>query len=171
MPSIHVRDLTLVRGGRVLLDGVNLSVDDAQALAIVGPPGAGKSLLLQVLAGLEEPTSGEILVDDRDATDDSPRRRDLSMVFQDFALHPKRDVYDNLGFAATLRRGHDREELADRIEDVAELLALTNDLEERPAALDVGRYERFAVFLKGHGLIPEARPASAYAVDLFAAEG
>ena len=159
MASIEARDITVIRGDRVLLDEVSLFVNDAETLAIVGPPGAGKTLLLKVLVGLEDPTSGEILIDERDATSESPRKRDLSMVFEDFALHPSRDVYDNLAFAATLRRGYDRDELADRIEDVAELLALVNSLDDDPADLDDQQRQRVAV---GRAMV---RDAGAYLFD------
>lgn len=159
MPSIQARDLSVVRDGRVLLDEVNLMVNDAETLAIVGPPGAGKSLLLKVLVGLEDATSGDVVIDEREATAESPRQRDLSMVFQDFAVHPHRDVYDNLAFAATLRRGYDKEDLADRIEDVAEVLALGNDLELRPDALDDQRRQRVAI---GRAMV---RDAAAYLLD------
>lgn len=159
MPSIEARDVTVVRGGRTLLDGVSLAVPDAETLALVGPPGAGKSLLLRVLMGLEDVTSGEIAIGERDATNESPRKRDLSMMFQDFALHPQRDVYDNLAFAATLRRGYDKTALAERVADVAELLALDHDLGSRPADLDDQRRQRVAA---GRALV---RDAEAYLLD------
>jgi len=159
MPSIEARDVTVVRGGRTLLDGVSLVVPDAETLALVGPPGAGKSLLLRVLMGLEDVTSGEIAIGERDVTNESPRKRDLSMMFEDFALHPQRDVYDNLAFAATLRRGYDKAALAERVADVAELLALDHDLGLRPADLDDQRRQRVAA---GRALV---RDAEAYLLD------
>lgn len=159
MPSIEARDLTVVRGGRTLLDGVSLVVPDAETLAIVGPPGAGKSLLLQVLVGLEDPTDGDIVIDDKVVTGDSPRKRDLSMVFEDYALHPNRDVYDNLAFSATLRRGYDKEALAERVEDIADLLGLHNDLDLRPADLDAQSRQRVAT---GRAMV---RDAAAYLFD------
>jgi len=159
MPSIEARDLTVVRGGRTLLDGVSLSVPDAETLAIVGPPGAGKSLLLQVLVGLEDPTEGDIVIDDRVVTNDSPRKRDLSMIFEDYALHPNRDVYDNLAFSATLRRGYDKATLAERVEDIADLLGLHNDLDLHPADLDAQTRQRVAA---GRAMV---RDAAAYLFD------
>ncbi|HWV25604.1 MAG TPA: ABC transporter ATP-binding protein [Aeromicrobium sp.] len=159
MSSIEARDITVVRGGRTLLDGINLAVPDAETLVLVGPPGAGKSLLMQVLVGLQDPTSGDVVIDDRVVTNDAPRKRDLSMVFEDYALHPSRDVYDNLEFAATLRRGVDREALATRVEDVADLLGLVHDLELRTADLDEQTRQRVAI---GRAIV---RDASAYLLD------
>ncbi len=159
MSSIDVRDVSLVRGGRTLLESVSLSVPEAETLAIVGPPGAGKSLLLQVIVGLVEPTGGEVVLDERVVTGESPRKRDLSMMFQDYALHPQRDVYDNLAFAATLRKGRDKSALAERIDAVAGLLALSDVQGARPADLDEARKQRVAA---GRALV---RDAAGYLLD------
>ena len=115
--------------GRRLLDDVSLSVPSGTRLAICGPPGAGKTALLRVLVGLDDHTDGDILIDGPSSTPSSPRQRDLAMVFSDFALHPHLDVYDNLAFAARLRRGRDDDEIDDRVEEVAEFLALEHLLD------------------------------------------
>lgn len=159
MASIELRDISFRHGSRAVLDHVSLHVPDGQTLAIVGPPGAGKSLLLAVLVGLQEPTSGDVLIDDVVVTGESPRVRDLSMLFDDYALHPHLDVYDNLAFSSMLRRGHDKAELADRIEDVAGFLALDGVLGERPDSLDEALKQRVAT---GRALVREAR---AYLLD------
>ena len=154
MTSIELRDLTYARQGRTLLDGVNLQVPSGHTLAIVGPPGAGKTLLLQIMVGLLDPTSGDVLLDDEVVTTESARQRDLSMVFDDFALHPHLDVYDNLAFSSTLRRGHDKEALGQRLEEVAEILALDEKLGDRPDDLDASLRQRVAT---GRALVREAR--------------
>lgn len=159
MASIELRDVSFLHGDRALLEHVNLTVPDGQTLAIVGPPGAGKSLLLAILVGLQEPTSGDVLIDGEVVTTASPRARDLSMLFDDFALHPHLDVYDNLAFSSTLRRGYDRAELAERIEGVAEFLALDTVLSHRPDSLDDARRQRVAT---GRALV---REAGAYLLD------
>ncbi len=130
-----------------------------ETLALTGPSGAGKSLLLKTLIGLEEHTSGDILIDDVVVNSAGPRRRDLAMVFQDFALHPHLDVFDNLAFAATLRRGYDRKELSERINEVAEFLALGELLDLKPADLDDAQRQRVAL---GRSLV---RDAKAYLLD------
>lgn len=161
MTSIEVRHLTTAaRGGsRPLLDDISLEVPEGTTLAITGPTGAGKSLLLRTLAGLEDATSGEILLDDEPVTAVDPRGRDLAMVFQDFALHPHLDVFDNLAFSSTLRRGYDKVALSDRIEEVAELLALSDLLDAKPADLDDAQRQRVAL---GRSLV---RDAKAYLFD------
>jgi multiple sugar transport system ATP-binding protein len=160
MTSIEVRNLTTAaRGGRPLLDDISLTVPSGETLALTGPSGAGKSLLLKTLIGLEEHTSGDILIDDVVVNSAGPRRRDLAMVFQDFALHPHLDVFDNLAFAATLRRGYDRKELSERINEVADFLALGELLDFKPAELDDAQRQRVAL---GRSLV---RDAKAYLLD------
>lgn len=160
MTSIEVRHLTTVgKGARPALDDINLTVPSGTTLAITGPSGAGKSLLLRTLAGLEDQTSGDILVDDVVVNGVGPRGRDLAMVFQDFALHPHLDVFDNLAFSSTLRRGYDKADLSERIEDVADLLALTDLLDLKPADLDAPQRQRVAL---GRSLVRDAR---AYLLD------
>ncbi|MGA8987274.1 ABC transporter ATP-binding protein [Aeromicrobium sp.] len=160
MTSIEVRHLTTSGGPeRPLLDDVNLTVPAGETLAITGPSGAGKSLLLRTLAGLEEQSSGDIVIGDDVVNAVGPRGRDLAMVFQDYALHPHLDVFDNLAFAATLRRGYDRTELSARIHEVAELLALGELLELKPAELDDAQRQRVAL---GRSLV---RDANAYLLD------
>ncbi|AXT85786.1 ABC transporter [Aeromicrobium sp. A1-2] len=160
MTSIEVRNLTTSGGReRPLLDDVSLTVPSGETLAITGPSGAGKSLLLRTLAGLEEQTSGDIVIGDGVVNAVDPRGRDLAMVFQDFALHPHLDVFDNLAFAATLRRGYDRAELSAKIHEVADLLALGDLLELKPADLDDAQRQRVAL---GRSIV---RDANAYLLD------
>ena len=160
MTSIEVRNLTTSgTGDRPLLDDISLTVPSGETLALTGPSGAGKSLLLKTLIGLEEQTSGDVLIDDVVVNAADPRRRDLAMVFQDYALHPHLDVFDNLAFAATLRRGYNRGELSERIHEVAELLALGELLDLKPAELDDAQRQRVAL---GRSLV---RDAKAYLLD------
>ncbi len=170
MTSIELRNLTVAGpGDRPLLDDVSLKVENGSTLAIVGPSGAGKSLLLRVLIGLDEQTSGEILIDDVDVTKANPRSRDLSMTFQDYALHPQLDAFDNLAFSSTLRRDKpakrfrrgklDKVAITDRVNSVSEFLALTDLLELKPAELDDAQRQRVAL---GRALV---REAAAYLFD------
>jgi len=159
MTSIELRNLTVDgRGGRSLED-ISLTVPAGETLAITGPAGAGKSLLLRVLVGLEDQTSGDIFLDDMVANGLAPRARDIAMVFQDYALHPHLDVFDNLAFSATLRRGFDKAALAERVRDVAGFLALADLLDVKPAALDNAQSQRVAL---GRSLV---RDASVYLFD------
>ncbi|MRJ76578.1 ATP-binding cassette domain-containing protein [Aeromicrobium sp. SMF47] len=161
MSSIEVRHLTTAgrAGSRPLLDDISLHVPDGTTLAIAGPRGGGKSLLLRTLAGLEDHTSGDVLVGDTVVNTVGPRGRDLAMVFQDHALHPHLDVFDNLAFSSLLRRGFDKDELSDRIHEVADFLALGDLLELKPADLDDAQAQRVAL---GRSLV---RDAQAYLFD------
>jgi multiple sugar transport system ATP-binding protein len=161
MTSIELRHLTTdgPAGGRPLLDDINLTVPSGATLAITGPAGAGKSRLLRTIVGIEEQTSGDVLIDDIVVNAVAPRGRDIAMVFQDYALHPHLDVFDNLAFSSMLRKGVDKDALSDRIHEVAELLALTDLLDVRPADLDEPQRQRVAL---GRALV---REANAYLFD------
>jgi multiple sugar transport system ATP-binding protein len=146
MTSLELRHLTTDGpADRPLLDDINLTVPEGTTLAITGPPGAGKSLLLRTIVGLDEQTSGDVVMDDLVVNGVDPRGRDVAMVFQDHALHPHLDVFDNLAFSSTLRRGYDRTALSDRIDEVADQLALGDVLDSRPSALDEAQRQRVAI--------------------------
>jgi multiple sugar transport system ATP-binding protein len=115
--------------------------------------------LLRILVGLQDPTEGEVLIADAVANRMSPRDRNLSMVFSDYLLHPHLDAYDNMAFAALLRREQPEDEVDALVEEVADLLALASVLDERPAALDEAQRQRTAL---GRSLV---REASGYLFD------
>src|ERR1044072_755419 len=107
-------------------------------MVLVGPSGCGKSTLLRMIAGLEEVTSGTLLIGDRDVTNASPRERDIAMVFQNYALYPHMTVERNLGYG--LRARHvPKAEIDKRVHEVAGMLGLDELLQRRPAALSGGR--------------------------------
>ena len=146
MTSLELRHLTTDGpADRPLLDAVDLTVPEGTTLAITGPAGAGKSLLLRTIVGLDEQTSGDVVMDDLVVNRVDPRGRDVAMMFQDYELHPHLDVYDNIAFSSTLRKGYDKAALSDRIDEVAELLALTDLLDLRPADLDDPQRQRVAL--------------------------
>ncbi len=160
MTDIEFRNITLdLLDGTRVLDDVSLAVASGERLAICGPPRAGKTTLLRILVGLEDPTEGEVLIAETVANRMSPRDRNLSMVFPDYLLHPHLDTYDNMAFAALLRREQAEDEVDALVEEVAELLALAPVLDERPSALDDAQRQRTAL---GRSLV---RDASAYLFD------
>lgn len=142
------------RGGATLLDDLDLDVPAGVTTVLCGPAGAGKTAALRVLVGLDVPEAGEVLIDGTDVTRRSPRERDLALVGQEFALHRRLDVHDNLAFATRLRRRHDKVALAQRIDEVAGHLALGHLLDDRPDALDDAQRQRVAI---GQGLVRRAR--------------
>ncbi|NRF71566.1 ATP-binding cassette domain-containing protein [Aquincola sp. S2] len=126
------------------LDTVDLQIDDGELVVFVGPSGSGKSTLLRVLAGLDEPTAGEIHIGERRADTLPPAQRGIAMVFQSYALYPHMNVYDNMAFA--LRRGGvAKDEVTRRVGRAAEILQLDPLLQRLPRALSGGQRQRVAI--------------------------
>ena len=139
--------------GDPALRGIDLDVRDGEFLVLVGPSGCGKSTVLRLIAGLESPTRGRVWLDERDATDRSPRERDVAMVFQSYALYPHKSVRENLAFGLRMR-SVERDQIQRRVENVARRLDLLEILERRPAQLSGGQRQRVAL---GRALVREPR--------------
>lgn len=126
------------------LNEVDITVSDHEFLVLLGPSGCGKSTMLRVIAGLEHVTEGQIFFNDRDVTDLTARDRNVSMVFQSFALYPHLNVYKNIAFP--LKSLHmPKEEIQRRVEETAELLDITHVLNRRPKHLSGGQRQRVAL--------------------------
>ena len=132
------------RGGVDAVKEVSFEVADGEFVSIVGPSGCGKSTLLSLIAGLETPSRGRILIDGREVNALSPRERDIAMVFQSYALYPHMDVRRNLAFPLELS-GMSKGEIASRVSETAQLLGLENLLERRPKELSGGQRQRVAL--------------------------
>jgi multiple sugar transport system ATP-binding protein len=126
------------------VDQLNLEIGDGEFLVLVGPSGCGKSTSLRMLAGLEEVTSGEILIDGRDVSNLPPKDRDIAMVFQNYALYPHMSVGENMGFALKLKKTP-KDKIAERVREAAKLLDLTDYLDRKPKALSGGQRQRVAM--------------------------
>ncbi|TML59946.1 MAG: sn-glycerol-3-phosphate ABC transporter ATP-binding protein UgpC [Actinobacteria bacterium] len=145
MAQIELEHLTKVfQGGTLAVEDVNLRVEDGEFMVLVGPSGCGKSTLLRMIAGLEEVTDGHIRVGGRDVTDLAPRRRDVAMVFQSYALYPHMSVRQNIGYGLKVRKTP-KAETKRRVEEVAGLLGLDELLDRRPAQLSGGQRQRVAM--------------------------
>jgi multiple sugar transport system ATP-binding protein len=154
MAEIQLEHLTKVfSGGVVAVEDVNLRVEDGEFLVLVGPSGCGKSTLLRMIAGLEEVSEGRISVGGTDVTDLAPRRRDIAMVFQSYALYPHMNVRQNIGYGLKVRRTP-KQEARRRVEEVAKLLGLEDLLERRPAQLSGGQRQRVAM---GRAIVREPK--------------
>ena len=145
-------------GTTVAINGVEVSVHDHEYLVILGPAGAGKSTTLRLIAGLTKPTRGDIRVDGRSLLSVAPEHRDISMVFENYALYPQRTVFENLSFPLEARRVP-RSEIKRRVESMASVLQIDTLLDRRPGALSGGQRQRVAL---GRGLI---RDATVYLLD------
>ena len=130
--------------GTVAVDALDLAIDDGEFMIFVGPSGCGKTTALRMVAGLEHPTSGEILIGDRVVNDLDPVDRDIAMVFQNYALYPHMTVRDNIGFPLRMQN-IPKIERKRRIEDAAELLGIGELLERKPGALSGGQRQRVAM--------------------------
>ena len=145
MAEIELEHLTKVfPGDTVAVEDVSLRIEDGEFLVLVGPSGCGKSTLLRMIAGLEEVTKGRISVGGKDVTDLAPRRRDIAMVFQSYALYPHMNVRKNIGYGLKVRRTP-KDEARRRVEEVASLLGLGELLDRRPAQLSGGQRQRVAM--------------------------
>ncbi len=130
--------------GHVACRAIELHIADGELLVLVGPSGCGKSTLLRLIAGLETPSAGRILIDDADVTTIPPQSRDLAMVFQSYALYPHMTVRENLAYGLRVRRT-DRSTIETRIGAVAAALDIDSLLDRRPAQLSGGQRQRVAL--------------------------
>ena len=126
------------------VDALDLEVADGEFMVLVGPSGSGKTTALRMLAGLEEVDAGAVLIDGRDVSDEIPARRDVAMVFQNYALYPYLTVLDNLAFPLRMT-GVRKRERYERARDVAEMLELTSFLDRKPGQLSGGQRQRVAM--------------------------
>ncbi len=145
MPELRLEAIEKIfPGGHTAVAGVDLEVRDGELVVLLGPSGCGKSTLLRIVAGIESPTQGRVLLAGRDVTDAPPQQRDIAMVFQNYALYPHMNVRDNLGFGLRMR-GESRQEVARRATEVAESLGITTLLDRKPAQLSGGQRQRVAL--------------------------
>lgn len=138
-------DNVIKRYGKVeVVHGVNLEVFNKEFLVLVGPSGCGKSTLLRMIAGLEEISAGTISMNDNVINDLAPKDRDLAMVFQNYALYPHMDVYENMAFGLKQRKTP-KPEILERVQSVAETLELGELLHRKPHELSGGQRQRVAM--------------------------
>jgi ABC-type sugar transport system ATPase subunit len=130
--------------GHAAIRPLDLQIADGEFLVLVGPSGCGKSTLLRLLAGLETPTAGRLVIDGSDVTDQPPQARDLAMVFQSYALYPHMTVRENLAYGLKVR-GTPKNIRATRVATVAQALELDQLLDRRPAQLSGGQRQRVAL--------------------------
>lgn len=127
-----------------VLRDISLNIKSGEFLVLVGPSGCGKSTLLRILAGLEDPTSGDVKIDGKSVLRLEPRERNLAMVFQSYALYPHLTVRANLAFGLTMQ-GLPSSEIEKRVKEVAEILQIESMLDRRPRQLSGGQRQRVAL--------------------------
>ena len=131
-------------GGVVAVDDLSLEVADGEFMVLVGPSGCGKSTTLRMVAGLEEVSAGTIRIGDREVTDLPPRKRDIAMVFQSYALYAHMSVRDNIGFGLKMA-GVPKPEIAAKVAEAAEVLGMVELLDRKPRQLSGGQRQRVAM--------------------------
>jgi multiple sugar transport system ATP-binding protein len=144
MVDVHLRGVTKRFGRVVAVDHVDLDVENGEFIVLLGPSGCGKTTTLRLVAGLEKPDEGRILFGGRDVTRLPPRKRNVSMVFQSYAVWPHMRVYDNIAFPLRIRHVPE-EEIRRRVRWAAELLQIEDLLDRYPAQLSGGQRQRVAV--------------------------
>lgn len=144
MATIEFNQVGKSYGAVEAIKDFNLSIEDGEFCVFVGPSGCGKSTALKMLAGLEETTAGEIHIGGRDVTDLGPGKRDIAMVFQNYALYPHYSVRKNMGFGLKMR-GYPANEINQKVEEAAKILELTPYLDRKPRALSGGQRQRVAL--------------------------
>ncbi len=144
--------------GFLAVDDISIDVADGEFVILVGPSGCGKSTLLRMIVGLEDITEGEMLINGARVNEKAPRDRNLSMVFQNYALYPHLNVFENIAFPLRLKNMPDAE-VTQRVEDAAAVLELTENLQRKPANLSGGQRQRVAM---GRAIV---RKADAFLFD------
>jgi multiple sugar transport system ATP-binding protein len=153
MAEIILNNISKVYGdGYHAVDSVNLDIADGEFMILVGPSGCGKSTLLRMIVGLEDITSGDLLIGGERVNQKAPRDRNLSMVFQNYALYPHLSVYENIAFPLRLKKTPD-DEVRRRVENAATTLELTEHLQRKPSQLSGGQRQRVAM---GRAIVRQA---------------
>ncbi|HEX6235171.1 MAG TPA: ABC transporter ATP-binding protein [Jiangellaceae bacterium] len=152
MAEITMSNVVKRFDGFTAVEDFNLEIADGEFMILVGPSGCGKSTVLRMIVGLEDVTSGEVLIAGERVNDRRPRDRNLAMVFQNYALYPHLTVYENIAFPLRLAKRSD-EEVDERVRKAADLLEMTDWLDSKPATLSGGQRQRVAM---GRAIVREA---------------
>ncbi len=167
MAGVTLKDLTKSFNKVTAVNSISLEIRDKEFMVLVGPSGCGKTTALRMIAGLEEATGGEIFIGDRLVNDVSPKDRDIAMVFQNYALYPHMNVYENMSFGLRLkrtptsgvwplnsRRTYSKDEIDRRVTEAAEMLGLKPLLHRKPKELSGGQRQRVAL---GRAIVREPK--------------
>lgn len=145
MSSVVLKNLVKSYDGKKnIIDNINLEIKDKEFIVLVGSSGCGKSTILRLISGLEEVTSGEILIDDKVVNNTHPKDRDIAFVFQSYALYPHMSVYENIAFGLKMRK-YPKNEIDVKVREVAKALNLEDLLERKPRQLSGGQRQRVAL--------------------------
>ncbi|MCF7869782.1 MAG: sn-glycerol-3-phosphate ABC transporter ATP-binding protein UgpC [Candidatus Omnitrophica bacterium] len=145
MAEVQFKNINKAFGADVIaVSDLSLEIKDKEFVVLLGPSGCGKSTTLRMLAGLETPTFGDILIGDKKVNDMPAKDRDIAMVFQNYALYPHMNIRNNLAFALKLRR-YSRDEIKKRVKEAADILGIGHLLDRKPKEISGGERQRVAV--------------------------
>jgi len=145
MAQVILKNVNKIYGKDIhVVKDISLEIKDKEFMVLVGPSGCGKSTILRMVAGLEEITSGEIIIGDRVVNELEPKDRDIAMVFQNYALYPHMTVYENMAYGLKLRK-IPKDDIKQQVQNVAETLGLEDYLERKPKQLSGGQRQRVAL--------------------------
>ena len=153
MGSIQLKSVRKAFGAVSIINGIDLNITDGEFAVFVGPSGCGKSTLLRLIAGLEDVTSGQVLIDAKDMTNVGPSKRGLAMVFQSYALYPHMSVRGNIAFALKMA-GQSADMIEQKVRKAAATLNLTDYLDRKPRQLSGGQRQRVAI---GRAIVREPK--------------
>ena len=144
MAEVILKNLTKRWGDFIGVDNQSLHIQDQEFVVLLGPSGCGKTTTMRMIAGLEDPTSGEVWIGDRMVNEDLPKDRDVAMVFQNYGLYPHMTVFDNIAYPLRVRNT-DKKDIAPRVRRAAEQVELSSFLDRKPKALSGGQRQRVAL--------------------------
>jgi multiple sugar transport system ATP-binding protein len=144
MGKLELRNVTKRFEDVVAVNDISFELDDGDLLVLVGPSGCGKSTTLRMIAGLETPTEGQVLIGDEDVTNVTPKHRNIAMVYQDLALYPHKTVRENIKFPLEMRGGHEGNK-EQRAKEIADILEIGDMLDRYPSELSGGQQQRVAL--------------------------
>ena len=144
MAEVILKNLTKRWGDFIGVDNQSLEIKDKEFLVLLGPSGCGKTTTMRMIAGLEDPTDGEVWIGDRMVNDDLPKDRDVAMVFQNYGLYPHMTIHDNIAYPLKVR-GVPKADIGPRVQKAAEQVELTEFLHRKPKALSGGQRQRVAL--------------------------
>ena len=144
MAKLQLKQISKVLGEKTILDQIDLTIEKGEFIVVVGASGCGKSTLLRMIAGLEEVTHGEISINDQIVNRLEPKERDIAMVFQNYALYPHMNIYNNMAYGLRIRK-LDKKIIQQRVREAAKLLGLKPLLNRKPQQLSGGQRQRVAI--------------------------
>lgn len=144
MATVSLIEVSKNVGPTTILNNINVSIKKGEFMVIVGPSGCGKTTLLRLIAGLDDISSGSILINNQCVNEIPAAKRDMAMVFQNYALYPHMTVFENMAYGLKMRR-FKKEDIKQRVHEAAQLLQLTPYLERKPQALSGGQKQRVSM--------------------------